>query len=298
MPKDLQKPTLEKIHAGHQGILRCRLRAKTSVWWPGISRDIEAVNSSCPTCSRENHPRKEPMIPTPLPDYPWQKIGTDLFHYKGNTYLVLIDYFSRYPEVHKLQSTTSYSIINAMKTVFARFGIPELLVSDNGPQYTSQEFNHFAKQYGFTQVTSSPYYPQGNGQAERTVQTVKRLLKENEDIHLALLNYRSTPFAWCGLSPAELLMGRRIRPALPTLTNNLIPGWEFLRDFQSKNKEFKERQRLNYNKHHGVRPLSPLPDSTHSSSSDKQATRSAPILCSGDTHWPNKEKQTTPQCSA
>ena len=161
------------------------------------------------------------------------------------------------------ESTTSYSIINAMKAVFARFGIPELLVSDNGPQYTSQEFNHFAKQYGFTQVTSSPYYPQGNGQAERTVQTVKRLLKENEDIHLALLNYRSTPFAWCGMSPAELLMGRRIRPALPTLTNNLIPGWEFLRDFQSKNKEFKERQRQNYNKHHGVRPLSPLPESTH-----------------------------------
>ena len=157
-------------------------------------------------------------MPSTLPAYPWQKIGTDLFALDGTMYLLAVDYFSRYPEVLKLTSTTSQSDINALKSLFSRYGIPEEVVSDNGLQYDSHEFAAFAKSYSFCHTTSSPHYPQSNGHAERAVQTIKKLLKGAEDPYLALLTYRSTPLPWCGLSPAELLMGRQIRSNLPQLS--------------------------------------------------------------------------------
>ena len=121
---------------------------------------------------KERVPPKEPLLPTSLPTslpaYPWQRIGTDLFQVNNKTYLIAVDFFSRYPEVITLSSTTSKSIIMALKTLFARHGIPETVVSgDNGPQYSSEEFKQFAEEYNFTHSTSSPHYPQSNGQAER-----------------------------------------------------------------------------------------------------------------------------------
>lgn len=106
------------------------------------------------------------MITTELPDYPWQKVATDLFHCKGVTYIAVVDYFSRYPEVQALKSTTSESIIKALKKVFSRHGIPEAVCSDNGPQYASSEFAEFATSYDFKHVPSSPHFPQSNGQIE------------------------------------------------------------------------------------------------------------------------------------
>ena len=157
-------------------------------------------------------PKREPLLITPLPDYPWQMIGTDLFELSGEHYLLVVDYFSRYPEIAKLASTTSAPLITSLKLIFARHGIPEIVPSDNGPP---QEFSTFAKLYGFRHTTSSPRYPQSNGQAERTVKTVKQMLKQTQDPYLALLNYRATPLPWCKCSPAELLMGRRLRTRVP-----------------------------------------------------------------------------------
>ena len=260
VPDSLRRETLRKIHDGHQGIQRCRLRAKISVWWPGISSEIESMIQQCHTCAQHLTPRKEPMIASELPQYPWQKVGVDLFHLNGAEYLVLVDYFSRYPEVQKLTSTTSAAIIASLKPTFSRFGIPEIVTSDNGPQFTSQLFADFAKTYGFRSVTSSPLYAQSNGQVERTVQTVKRLLKDTKDPNMALLTYRSTPFPWCNRSPAELLMGRRLRGNIPVLTTQLIPEWSYLDDFRRQNQHFKERQKREYDNRHGVRSLPPIPE--------------------------------------
>ena len=124
----------------------------------------------CHVCARKNPPPIEPMIPSELPDYPWQKVSLDLFQLKGKMYLLVADYFSRFPEVIQLSTTTSSSVIQAMKVIFGRHGIPEQVVTDNGPQYASREFT---SSYGFCHTTSSPLYPQGNGHAERIVQTVK-----------------------------------------------------------------------------------------------------------------------------
>ena len=127
VPKALQKETLRKLHDGHQGMVRCRLRAKSAVWWPGLSKQLTEFIQQCPECARESKPSKEPLIPTPLPEYPWQQVATDLFTLNGLDYLIVVDYFSRYPEVIQLRSTTSRSVINALKSVFARYSISEIL---------------------------------------------------------------------------------------------------------------------------------------------------------------------------
>ena len=182
VPESLQHETLRKIHQGHQGIQRCCLRVATSMWWPGVSTQMEEFVKKCPTCMRLSPPVREPVIPSSLPTYPWEKVATDLFEFQGQHYLLLVDYFSRYPEVIRLTSTTSASVISAMKSVLARHGIPSTIVSDNGPQYDSAEMKTFASLYGFKHITSSPHYPQSNGQAERTVKTVKGLLQDSPDI--------------------------------------------------------------------------------------------------------------------
>jgi len=153
----LQQEILQKFHEGHQGIVKTQLRAITSVWWPGVSKQIQRFIQNCNTCCKNF----EPLIPTELPSRPWQKLGSDLFEYKGATYILVVDYFSRYVEILKLSSTTSASIIVALKTVFSRHGIPETIVTDNGPQHSSEEFRCFSVSYDFRHVTSSPYYPRG-----------------------------------------------------------------------------------------------------------------------------------------
>ena len=262
VPKSLQGETLKKLHEGHQGIQRCRSRARTSVWWPGLSQQISEMIERCPESIRHTSQRSEPLLSTKLPDYPWQRVGTDLFMLNGNNYLLVADYFSRYPEVVKLKSTTSSSIIENLKSIFSHHGIPETIVSDNGPQFSSQEFGDFSKTYNFCHVTSSPHFPQSNGLAERSVQTMKRLLKESKDVYQAILSYRTTPLPWCNLSPAELLMGRQLRTTLPQVDEQLIPKWQYLDNFKHQEANFKFKQKRNYDRSHHAIPLPPIPDDT------------------------------------
>ena len=116
------------------------------------------------------------MITSKLPQFPWQKIGVDLFHLNGATYRVAVDYFSKSPRVTELTSTTSPAVITVLKSIFSRFGVPDIVMSDNGPQFDAQAFDDFAKSYNFEHTTSSPEYPQSNGLVERTAKTVKRLI--------------------------------------------------------------------------------------------------------------------------
>ena len=173
-------------------------RARTAVFWPGLHTGIQKLISSCPEyLSHRNSNPIEPLNPHPVPDYPWQVVATDLFQWDEKDYLVLDDYYSRYFEMSYLDSTTSKSVIKQMKSIFSRFGIPEKVVSDNGPQYSSSEFTKFASDYGFKHTTSSPKYPQSNGLAERSVQTIKRIFQKckgnKTDPHLGILEYRNSP---------------------------------------------------------------------------------------------------------
>ena len=175
---------------------------------------------------------------------------------------MIVNYFSRYPEVYKLTTTTSKSIIISLRTAFSQHGIPETLRTDNGPQFNLIEFTEFVQQYDFTHNTSSPHFPASNGQAERTVQIIRQLLKNADDYHLVLLSYRATPFPWCGKSPAELFMGRKIRTLLPQTTASLVPQWHYLPEFKTANKKFKDQQKNYYDVRHRVCSLPDIPDNT------------------------------------
>ena len=252
IPAGLQQEILNRIHQGHQGITKCRLRASTTVWWPGVSQQIISMVQKCKECCQTFLHKSEPMIPSKLPQRPWQKIGTDLFEFKGVMYLLLVDYYSRFIEVAKLSSTTTRSVVSAMKSIFGRYGIPEVLISDNGPQYSSHEFMEFASSYDFKHITSSPYHPQGNGEAERAVKTVKKLLKNSNDPNIALLAYRSTPLSWCHLSPSQLLMGRQLRSTVPMSDTSLAPKWPNLDKFRKIDEQFKLKQKRNFDRRHRV----------------------------------------------
>lgn len=173
-------------------------------------------------------------------------MGTDLFHLNDKDYLVVIDYYSNYPEIAQLSSTSADCVITHIKSFFARHGIPQSVVSDNGPQYNCREFRQFAEQYGFQHNTSSPLYPQANGKADKGVQIVKRLLKKARDSetdpYLALLSYRTAPLA-CGASPAELLMGRKLRTTLPHIPLGMSNKGLF-----KKQQQLKLKQKENYDK--------------------------------------------------
>ena len=195
---------LKRIHTGHLGIQKCRERVRQSVWWPGVSQEIADMVKSCNICRIHQPTQHEPLLPSICPDRPWQRVATDLFYWKNSNYLLMVDYYSRYIEIIKLDDTTSMGIINALKSIFARHGIPETVVSDNGPQYASQQFKNFASEYNFVSVTSSPRYAQGNGEAERAVRTVKNILTKSPDPYLGLLSYRNTPIQ-NGYSPTEFL---------------------------------------------------------------------------------------------
>ena len=138
---------LERLHKGHLGLVKCRRRASQSVWWPGLGNQIEELIVNCSTCRQHEHNRAEPLLPSELPIYPWQKVVSDLLEYKKGQYLVVVDYYSRYVELAKLNSLISADIILHLKSMFARNGIPEYLVSDNGPHSVMhQKYSlHFLK---------------------------------------------------------------------------------------------------------------------------------------------------------
>ncbi|CAB4000247.1 retrotransposon-like family member retr-1 [Paramuricea clavata] len=183
IPSSFRPEMLEKIHAGHMGTEKCKKRARDVLYWPGMNSQIEEMVLKCPTCL-EYRPsnQKEPMIVQPTPTIPWDTVATDLFYWNNSNYLLVVDYFSRYFEIAKLPDIKSSTLVTYMKSIFARHGIPREVKSDNGPQYTSQEFGKFSQEWNFQHTTTSPYHPQANGLVERLVQTVKNLLnKANRD---------------------------------------------------------------------------------------------------------------------
>ena len=219
VPTTMREYVKDKIHMGHLGIGKCKARAKTYFYWPGMAREIEQLVYRCGICQefRNRQPMETNMAVTAT--QPWSIVGSDVFHYQQFHYLIMTDYYSSYPEVILLNKGpahgTSKVTIEKMKQMFSRHGIPETLKSDGGPQFISTEFREFAKSWNFTHDPSSPEYPKGNGRVERSVQTVKKLIKKavesKSSIDAAILAYRTTPLQDCGLSPAELLMGRQPR---------------------------------------------------------------------------------------
>ena len=191
IPTSLQKKILSKLHQAHLGIEKTKLRAHETVFWPNVNQHIEDLVSLCSVClDSKNENARQPVLSSDVPEYPFQTVGSDLFHWNNQDIILVVDYYSRYWEIERLYDTRSSNAIKKMKSIFSRFGISEEVRSDNGPQYNSAEFEEFARERRFMHSPSSPKYPQGNALAERTVQTVKNPLtkakKAGRDPYLTL----------------------------------------------------------------------------------------------------------------
>ena len=211
---------LKDLHVGHLGEEKTLLRARETVFWPGISDDIRNTVKACDSCQKHKPAQhKEPLIPHDVPNLPWVKLGIDIFEHRSHHYLLVADYFSKFPVVKKLSNQTAGHVIDVLKTIFAEYGIPAKVFTDQGTQFASREFKEFAIQYRFEVEHSSPRYPQSNGFIEAMVKVVKNIILKAEesgsDPHLAMLIYRATPIRPGQLSPAQLLSQRKYQALLP-----------------------------------------------------------------------------------
>ena len=193
--------------------------------------------------------QKEPMIPSEIPSRPWQTVSADLFHTQESWFLIIVDYYSKFPFVRKLHNLTARAVVNEIKMMFAENGIPKTLQCDNGTQFTSTEFQQLAKQYGFEIVMSFPHYPRGHAFVERQIQTVKKAIPKcketRKDIDLALLALRTTPLSSNIASPSELLNGQTFKSTLP---GKIYPSRN-QEDFRNWLKTRQNNQSHYYNRH-------------------------------------------------
>ena len=221
IPHGLRDEVLEELHADHQGMNRTKALARTFVWWPNVDKDIEKKIRKCGGCAlQQNNPKATNTHPWVYPETPWQRIHVDFAGpFLGHMFLIVVDAHSKWPEVIRMKSTTAIRTVNALRRIFATHGLPVRIVTDNGPQFVSKEFKDFCTANGVQHTLSAPYHPATNGEAERFVQTFKRNMKcrsaasmdVEKWVSRFLITYRTTPHTVTGMTPSQMLMGRRIR---------------------------------------------------------------------------------------
>lgn len=228
IPKCFRKRILKELHKGHDGIERTKALARSYVYWPHLDDEIKELVQSCEKCaSVAKTLPKTTLASWPQTTYPMQRIHIDIAGPVNNEYyFVIVDSFSKWPQIYKINSISTSSILDCLKDFTSQFGNPELIVSDNGTQFTSQHFSDFCSTNGIGHKFTAPYHPQSNGLAERFVDTLKRALKKlegtgtsKEILQTFLKCYRSTPNtnALQNKTPSELFVGRNLRTNLDLL---------------------------------------------------------------------------------
>jgi len=196
----MQPLMLQRIHSGHQGPVACSKHARDVIFWPGMTKEVLHLASQCAICNEyAAKQQKEPFMSPEVPTAPWSMVAQDLFTFAGKTYLITIDYYSDFWELQLdvVNDASSETIIEYTKAHFAHYSIPEILITDNGPQFRAQQYEDFPRQWGLSHATSSPYHSQRNGKAELAVKIAKSMLekvtKDRTDINLAILSWRNAP---------------------------------------------------------------------------------------------------------
>lgn len=222
IPERLQKRILIQLHKGHPGRERMKSLARSYVYWPNIDVDVENFVKGCENCvTALKMPVKTSLSSWRMSTKPFERVHLDFAGpVQGEMFLLIVDSYTKWPEIFQMKSVTASATIAKLREVFARFGSPELLVTDNGTQFTSHQFKQFCELNGCEHMTTAPYHPQSNGQAERFVDTFKTALKKlKEEEKIAdivqdfLYAYRSTPNRSLpdNQTPAELMIGRKMR---------------------------------------------------------------------------------------
>ncbi|XP_055612445.1 uncharacterized protein K02A2.6-like [Uranotaenia lowii] len=254
IPTGNQKRVLQQLHKGHPGIERMRSVARQYVYWPSIDEDIAKLVRACHECaSVAKTDRKTDLESWSTSEKPWERLHLDYAGpVDGYYYFVLVDSYSKWPEIVHTKEITTTATLRMLRGIFYRFGVPKKVVSDNGTQFTSYQFERFCDTNAIMHLKTAPFHPQSNGLAERFVHIFKRSLKKiitggealGEAFDTLLLCYRSTPCrsAPSGKSPGELLLGRLMRNSL-----------DLLRPPSEVHKEGRTNQEDQFNKNHGIK---------------------------------------------
>ena len=223
IPPHMRESILHQLHEGHLGFTKCYNCAKQTVYWPNLRKELEDLVLNCQLCLKHSTAKRNPK-PTPsfgqeIPVVPWTKLASDIFHFQNDSYLLIVDFTSRFPIVCKLKSMTAKHVASHFSQVFGEYGWPDTLLTDNGPCYASHEFKQLMADMSVNHITSSSHYPQSNGLAEKYVQIVKNLFtkahEEGTDYQKGLMIYQNTPLDDSLLSPMQILQGRAARSDLP-----------------------------------------------------------------------------------
>ena len=234
VPGSERGKVLQLLHEGHFGESHMKSFSRMYVWWPGIDNDVVRVARTCRVCQALRGPAPPvPLSPWKWPERPWDRVHIDYFGpYEGRNCLILIDAHSKWIEVMPVTRTTAAVTIEHLRQLFATFGIPRYLVSDNAACFVCPEFKLFCDMNNITHLTSPPRSPKSNGLVERAVQTVKAGLQKQKGASFAtrlsrfLFRYRSMPTRSTGVAPAELLLGRRPRTHWDSLMPDLAASVE------------------------------------------------------------------------
>ncbi|XP_027869143.1 uncharacterized protein K02A2.6-like [Xiphophorus couchianus] len=229
IPSKMRMAVLNEIHSGHQGIVKSKALARKYVWWPNLDYDLEQVCKTCETCQLEQKmPQHVPLHPWEFPGESWKRLHIDFAGpFLESMFMIVVDSYSKWLEVFRMPHITSQATITRLKRLFASYGLPEQIVTDNATTFTSAEFQTFV-QNGILH-TSAPGHPPTNGLAERYVQTFKVGMKKlasksgsiEDKLSLFLLQYHVTPNYTTGQSPAELFLHRHIRTRLDFIKPNI-----------------------------------------------------------------------------
>ena len=227
MEDTIKLPILQvnQLHHGHLGLQKCLNRARVTVYWPNLNNQLKELVTSCTICLKylaQDSWQIGPCLGQEVPTKPWVKLATDIFMFNSHNYLLVVDYMSHFPIIHQLTSMTAKVVIEHLKTIFSELGVPDVLVSDNGPCYTGGYFKAAMNNVGITHITTSPHHHQPNGLAERYVWIVKNPLSKaketDKDYHEVISVYHNAPMSGKLPSPFELLNNRK-----PNLD---LPKWE------------------------------------------------------------------------
>ncbi|XP_055918976.1 uncharacterized protein K02A2.6-like [Eupeodes corollae] len=243
VPTSLRSDVLQLLHQEHPGIVKMKLLARSICWWPKIDQDIEEICAGCVPCQqiRGDNTLEKSFLGWPKLEKPWIRLHIDFFSFSGKTFLLSVDATSKWMDVFYMTSTTADAMILKLRQLFSTFGLPEQLVSDNGPPFTSDRFIRFLKSKGVDVMKSPPYFPQANVLAERFVQVVKKFFKKKfiegkqysqyeieSNVSEFLFSYRNSPSPSTRMCPANYMFKNSPRTVLrqiqPTFGQNSNPA--------------------------------------------------------------------------
>ena len=251
IPESSKKKVLKLAHEGHLGMVKTKQRLRSKVWWPQMSADVEEFIRSCHGCQVVAPAQPPtPVEMTSIPKASWLVLGCDLCgpFPTGESLLVCVDYYSRFPEVDVIHKTTSAVITKKLRKMICRYGVPHMIITDNGPQFQKYtDFKKLMKEFGIRHRKVAPYHPEANGEVERFNRSLKKCIQtaitDNQDWRVVLenflMNYRNAPHATTGKTPAELMFGRPVKDKIPVfdVEDDNIRNEEVMRHDEKKKKK-------------------------------------------------------------